>query len=154
MATAAQPSSLNAKEFKMDKTLAILKPDCVARRLCGQALAFIESHGFKILALKMIRLERREAEAFYAIHTGKPFFTDLINFMTSGPCVPLVLQKESAVDAFRQVIGATDPARADEGTLRRLLAENVQRNIVHGSDSAENAKKEIAFFFPTVEIIT
>lgn len=137
----------------MSYTLAILKPDCVQRRLVGKALSLIENHGFQIRALRLVRLSRTEAAAFYAVHTGKPFFEELLNFMTSGPCVPMVLEHPEAVEYFRQVIGATDPHKAAPGTLRAELAENVQRNIVHGSDSEENAKKEIAFFFPTIEII-
>jgi len=138
----------------MDLTLAILKPDCLHRKLTGQAITFIESHGFEIVCQKKIRLSRAQAETFYAVHQGKAFFPDLINFMTSGPCMPMVLRKTDAVAAFRTIIGATDPQKADEGTLRRLFAENVQMNIVHGSDSPANAEKEIAFFFPLMEIIT
>lgn len=137
----------------MDRTLAILKPDCVRRKLTGKALDYIISRDFRIAALKMIQLDRQTAEEFYAVHRGKSFFTDLIDFMTSGPCLPMVLEKESAVIDFRAIIGATDPQRAEPGTLRQIYAETVQQNIVHGSDSEENAQKEIAFFFPLMEII-
>jgi nucleoside-diphosphate kinase len=137
----------------MSRTLAILKPDCIRRHLAGKALAFIEEQGFKIVGLRMVHLHPDEAAAFYSVHQGKQFFDGLLNFMTSGPCIPMVLESDNAVAKFRQVIGATDPQKAAEGTLRRLYAENVQFNIVHGSDSEENAKKEIAFFFPTMEII-
>ncbi|MCK9559984.1 MAG: nucleoside-diphosphate kinase [Candidatus Marinimicrobia bacterium] len=137
----------------MSLTLAILKPDCVRRRLIGKAIAFIEEHGFRIVCLKMVRLQRDEAGAFYDVHTGKEYFEPLLKFMTSGHSVLLVLEHEKAVQHFRKIIGATDPQKAAEGTLRRMYAENVRENIVHGSDSDENAKKEIAFFFPTMEII-
>jgi nucleoside-diphosphate kinase len=136
----------------MDKTLAILKPDCVERKLTGKALDFILARGFNILALKMVHLRPVEARRFYAVHEGKSFFDELINFMTSGPCIPLVLEKKNAVFDFRKIIGATDPAKAAEDTLRKLYAESVQRNTVHGSDSEENAQKEIAFFFSLMEI--
>lgn len=138
----------------MSLTLAILKPDCVERRLVGAAITHIESHGFQIRAIRQVHLTRQEAAAFYAVHQGKAFFEALLDFMTSGPCFPMVLEHPDAVNYFRKIIGATDPVKAAEGTLRRKYAENVQRNIVHGSDSEENAKKEIAFFFPTIEIIT
>jgi len=137
----------------MSLTLAILKPDCVERKLIGKAIAFIEEKGFRILCLRMIRLQRAEAAAFYSVHFGKEYFEPLLQFMTSNPSIVLVLERENAVAHFRRVIGATDPQKAAEGTLRRIYAENVRQNIVHGSDSDENAKKEIAFFFPTMEII-
>lgn len=137
----------------MNRTLAILKPDCVRRKLIGKALDFIIARDFRIAALKMAQLDRRTAEEFYAVHRGKSFFTGLIDFMTSGACLPMVLEKEDAVSEFRKIIGATDPQRAEKGTLRQLYAETVQQNIVHGSDSEENAQKEIAFFFPLMEII-
>lgn len=135
-------------------TLAILKPDCLERNLTGKAIDFILNRGFTIKALQMFRLSRSEAEAFYTIHKGKPFFQGLVRYMSSGPCISMVLEKENAVNAFRTAIGATDPQKAAENTLRRLYAESVQRNTVHGSDSKENAQKEIAFFFPLMEIIT
>jgi nucleoside-diphosphate kinase len=126
----------------------------VNRHLIGKAIDFIEEKGFKIISLRMVRLHREEAAAFYSVHKGKEFFNGLLDFMTSGPCLPMVLEHDGAVEYFRQIIGATDPQKAAEGTLRRRFAENVQYNVVHGSDSEENAKKEIAFFFPTMEIIT
>jgi len=137
----------------MSFTLAILKPDCVRRQLAGKAIAFIEEQGFRIVSLRMVHLHPEEAASFYSVHCGKEFFNGLLDFMTSGPCIPMVLEHEKAVEYFRQIIGATDPRKAAEGTLRRKYAENVQHNIVHGSDSEENAKKEIAFFFSTMEII-
>ncbi|MDD5765770.1 MAG: nucleoside-diphosphate kinase [Candidatus Marinimicrobia bacterium] len=137
----------------MERTLAILKPDCVRRKLVGSSINFIEENGFTIRSMKIVQMDRKEAEGFYAVHLGKLFFDGLIQFMTSGPCVPMVLEKENAVQAFRNCIGSTDPSKAAEGTLRHMYASSVQENIIHGSDSEENAKKEIAFFFPTVEII-
>ena len=135
-----------------NKTLAILKPDCLERNLAGKAIDFILNKGFKIKAMKMLHLSQTEAERFYAIHKDKPFFNDLIEYMISGPCIPMVLNKENAVKTFREVIGTTDPSKAAENTLRRLYAQNTQRNTVHGSDSEENAQKEIAFFFSLTEI--
>lgn len=136
----------------MNKTLAILKPDCIGRNLTGKVIDFILSNGFYIRAMKMTHLTKIEAEEFYAIHKGKPFFNELINFMTSGPCIPMVLEKNNAVQSFRETIGATDPSKAADNTLRKLYAESVQRNTVHGSDSDKNAQKEIAFFFSLMEI--
>lgn len=136
----------------MNKTLAILKPDCTGRNLTGKMIDFILSNGFCIRAMKMVHLTKVEAEEFYAIHKGKPFFIELINFMTSGPCIPMVLEKNDAVHSFRETIGATDPSKAADNTLRKLYAESIQKNIVHGSDSDKNAQKEIAFFFSLMEI--
>jgi len=136
-----------------NKTLAILKPDCLNRNLTGKAIDFILDKGFKIKAMKLMNLTKAEVEGFYAVHKGKPFYDDLIEYMSSGPCIPMVLEKENAVEGFREVIGATDPREAAENTLRRLYAKSTQRNTVHGSDSDENAQKEIAFFFPLMEII-
>ena len=137
----------------MSLTLAILKPDCIKRKLIGKVIDFIESKGFRIVCMKMIRMNRNQAEAFYDIHKGRPFFSDLIRFMTSGSCIPMVLEKKDAVAEFRKIIGATDPDKAEEGTLRRYYADNVQENIVHGFDSLESSKKEIAFFFSPTQII-
>ncbi len=137
----------------VERTLAILKPDCVRKHLVGQVIKHIEEAGFRILAMKMVHLSRAEAEGFYAVHRERPFFEDLVRFMTSGPCVPIALEKENAVADFRALIGATNPAEAAEGTIRRLYADSVGENIVHGSDSVENGKKEVAYFFPESEII-
>ncbi len=130
-----------------NRTLAILKPDCVRKGLTGEVLRQIEISGFKICALHMQQLTQEQAEGFYEVHRERPFFNDLIQFMTSGPCVPLVLEKNNAVDGFRTLIGATDPEQAEEGTIRKRFAESKAENIVHGSDSPENAQKEIAYFF-------
>lgn len=132
-------------------TLGIVKPDAVANGTMGAIVAQIEKHGFRIRALRLVRLTRAEAEAFYAVHRGRPFYEELVGFMTSGPCLPMALERDGAVAAFRDLIGATDPAEAAEGTIRKLYAESKGRNAVHGSDSNENAAREIAFFFPEGE---
>jgi nucleoside-diphosphate kinase len=136
-----------------NKTLAILKPDAVRKNLIGQIITKITEAGFKIKALKMVRLTKDSAGGFYEIHKERPFYNDLINYMTSGPCVPIALEKENAVGDFRKLIGATDPQAAEEGTIRKLYAENKQENIVHGSDSDENASVEIAHFFTRKELL-
>lgn len=137
----------------MERTLAICKPDCVTRKLTGQVLARIESAGFRLVALKMIRMIPAQAEGFYEVHKGKSFFPELIAFMTEGPVVVAVLEKEGAVAAWRTLMGATNPAQAEAGTLRRDLAESMTRNVVHGSDSVENGCREIAFFFSESELL-
>ncbi|OGU54620.1 MAG: nucleoside-diphosphate kinase [Ignavibacteria bacterium RBG_13_36_8] len=136
-----------------NRTLAILKPDCVRKNLIGQVITNITEAGFKIKAMKMTRLTEDSAKGFYEVHKERSFFTDLVTYMTSGPCVPIALEKENAVEDFRKLIGATDPKKAEEGTIRKLYAENIQENIIHGSDSDENALKEIAHFFSRKEII-
>ena len=136
-----------------ERTLAILKPDCVRKELVGEVIRRIQEGGFSILALKMKRLSKAEAEGFYAVHKGRPFFDELTDFMSSGPCVPMVLEKENAVADFRKLIGATNPAEAAEGTIRKLFAGSVGENIVHGSDSPENGRIEAAYFFPEHEIV-
>lgn len=133
------------------QTLGIVKPDAVERGTMGAILAQIEQDGFRIRAARLVRLTRPEAEAFYAVHRGRPFFEELVTFMTSGPCLPMALERDGAVAAFRTLIGATDPAEAAEGTLRKRFAESKGRNAVHGSDSDENAAREIGFFFPEAE---
>lgn len=135
-----------------EKTLAILKPDCVRKNLIGEVLRRIEEAGFDIQAMKMTRLTVDTAGAFYAVHKERPFFDELVEFMTSGPCIPLVLEKDNAIEDFRSLIGATDPSKAEEGTIRKAYADSVGENIVHGSDSVENGKREVAFFFSEEEI--
>lgn len=137
----------------MERTLAILKPDCVRKQLIGEVIRRIQEAGFQIRALKMVHLTKKEAEGFYAVHRGRPFFDELTDFMSSGPCVPIVLEKENAVSDFRALIGATNPAEADEGTIRRAFADSVGENIVHGSDSVENGMHESHYFFPEHEIV-
>jgi nucleoside-diphosphate kinase len=135
------------------RTLAILKPDCVRKELIGEVLRRIQEAGFAVRAMKMTTLTKREAEGFYAVHEGKPFFGELTDFMSSGPCVPMVLEKENAIKDFRTLIGATNPDEADEGTIRSDFADSVGENIVHGSDSVENGLKEAGYFFPEHEIV-
>jgi nucleoside-diphosphate kinase len=139
--------------MSVQRTLAILKPDCVEKDLIGEVIRRIQDAGFTLRALKMVRLTKREAEGFYAVHRGRPFFEELTEFMSSGPCVPMVLEKEDAVADFRVLIGATDPAEAEPGTIRRDLAESKGRNVVHGSDSVENGRLECGYFFPEHEIV-
>jgi nucleoside-diphosphate kinase len=134
-----------------NRTLAILKPDCIRKKVIGKVISRIEEAGFRIVAMKIVHLTTQTAGEFYAVHRGKSFYEDLLKFMSSGPCVPIVLEKENAVDAFRTLIGATDPMQADAGTIRRDYAENKQENIVHGSDSDESARAEIEFFFGSEE---
>ncbi|MDP6533004.1 MAG: nucleoside-diphosphate kinase [Candidatus Marinimicrobia bacterium] len=135
-----------------NRTLAIIKPDAVGKGHTGKIMDRIISDGFTILGARLVYLTREKAEGFYAVHKERPFFNDLVDFMTSGPCMPMALEHEGAVNAFRTLIGATNPAEADEGTIRKDFAESVQNNAVHGSDSDENAEKEIAFFFTPDEI--
>jgi len=135
-----------------ERTLAILKPDAVANGRAGKILAHLEDAGFRVRALRMTRLSEAEAGEFYAVHSERPFYGSLVRFMTSGPVIPLVLEAEEAVSQLRQVIGATDPAEAEEGTVRRLYAESKERNAIHASDSPENAAGEIGFFFPRKEL--
>lgn len=136
-----------------NKTLAIIKPDAVADGYTGAIIDRIIKAGFKIRAMKMIRLTKSSAEGFYAVHKERPFFGELVEYMTSSPCVPITLEKDNAVEDYRKLIGATDPAKADEGTIRKLYAKSIQFNAVHGSDSDENAAKEIAHFFSTDELL-
>mgnify|MGYP001142521365 FL=1 len=130
-----------------NKTLAIIKPDAVGDNHIGEIISMINKAGFKIKALKMIKLSKDAAKAFYEIHKDRPFYDELVEYMTSGPCVPIVLEKQNAVEDYRKLIGATDPAKAAEGTVRKLYAKSVQFNAVHGSDSDENAAIEGAFHF-------
>ena len=131
-----------------EQTLAIIKPDAVEKRLIGKILAHLEEAGFVIREMRMERLSPERAREFYAVHAERPFYESLVEFMTSGPCIPVVLERRDAVSGLRAAIGATDPAQADEGTLRRLYAESVERNVIHASDSTDNAHREVEFFFP------
>jgi len=137
----------------MSRTLAIIKPDAVGSGKAGKILALIEDAGFTVRALRMTRLSQGQAEEFYAVHRERPFFGDLVRFMTSGPCIPMILEADGAVARFRGVIGATDPAEAAEGTVRKLYAENKERNAIHASDSQENATREISFFFAEKDVL-
>ena len=136
-----------------ERTLSIIKPNAVAKNVIGAILARFEAAGLKVVAARMVHMSKEQAAAFYAIHQGKPFYDELVEFMTSGPVIPMVLEAENAVAKLRETIGATDPAEAAEGTVRKLYAESKGRNAIHASDSDENAKNEIAFFFSEHERI-
>ena len=133
-------------------TLAIIKPDAVKNGRAGQILAHLEAAGFQVRAARLVALSIAQAEAFYEVHRDRPFYRSLVTFMTSGPALALALKRADAVAHLRQVIGATDPAEAKPGTVRKLFAESKERNAIHASDSAENAAREIAFFFPESEL--
>ncbi len=137
----------------VERTFSILKPDATARNLTGAINAMIEQAGLRIVAQRRIRMSRADAEKFYEIHKARPFYGELVEFMTSGPVVVQVLQGENAVAKYREVMGATDPAKADAGTIRKVHAKSVGENSVHGSDSADNAKIEIAQFFSDKDIV-
>jgi len=137
----------------MSRTLAILKPDCVRKKLVGEIIARIQKANFQIVGMKMIRMTKEAAGEFYAVHKQRPFYNELVQYMTSGACVPMVLERENAFEEFRKFIGATDPKEAAPGTIRRDFAESKQENIVHGSDSPENARREISFFFSERELV-
>ena len=137
----------------IERTLSIIKPDATARSQTGAINALIEAAGLRIIAQKRVRWDRTEAEKFYAVHRERPFYGDLVRFMTSGPIVVQVLEGEDAIKRYRDVMGATDPSKADKGTIRREFAENIERNSVHGSDSATSAAAEIALLFREDEIV-
>ena len=134
-----------------ERTLAIIKPDAVAGRVAGQILGRVEQGGFTILALKMIRLSYDDAAGFYAVHRERPFFKSLCTFMTQGPCILMVLEREGAIQRWRDLMGATDPAKAAAGTIRKDFAASIEANAVHGSDAADTAASEIAYFFSSLE---
>jgi nucleoside-diphosphate kinase len=136
-----------------ERTLSIIKPDATRRNITGKIVDRLESAGLRVVAQKRLKLTRERAEAFYAVHRERPFFGGLVAFMTSGPVVVQVLEGENAVELNRKVMGATDPKNAEPGTIRKDFAENIEANSVHGSDSAENARTEIGFFFSDAEIV-
>jgi nucleoside-diphosphate kinase len=136
-----------------DRTLAIIKPDALGRQLAGKVIAHLEEAGFRVTAARVVHLSDDEAAAFYAVHRQRPFYESLCAFMTSGPCMPLVLTRVDAVATLRRVIGATDPAEAERGTVRHLYAESKERNAIHASDSDENADREARFFFSETELL-
>ena len=136
-----------------NRTLAIIKPDALRARAMGKIIDRILENGLEIRAARLLQLTKARADEFYAIHQGKPFFEELTKFMSSGPCLPMALEKENAVEVFRDLIGDTDPAQANSGTIRKDFATSVSENAVHGSDSAENAEKEVAFFFTPEDIL-
>lgn len=138
----------------VERTLSIIKPDAVAKNVIGQIYNRFESAGLKIIAAKMMLLSRTEAEAFYAVHRQRPFFNDLVNFMISGPVMIQVLEGEDAISKNRELMGATDPKKADKGTIRADFADSIDANAVHGSDAAETASVEIACFFPALSIFS
>jgi nucleoside-diphosphate kinase len=135
-----------------NKTLAIIKPDAVKKNVIGEILAMLTQAGFKVLAMKMTKISREQAGVFYEVHKERPFYGELTEYMSGGAIVPIALEREDAVNAYRELIGATDPAQAAEGTVRKLYGESKAINAVHGSDSDENAEKEISFFFSLAEI--
>ena len=136
-----------------NRTLAIIKPDAFGSGKAGKVLALLEEKGFRLIAGKVKHLSPAEAGAFYEVHKERPFYGELVTFMTSGPCMPIVLEKAGAVEALREAIGATDPSEAAAGTVRKLYAESKGRNAIHASDSDENAAREIAFYFAQTEIV-
>jgi nucleoside-diphosphate kinase len=138
----------------LQRTLTIIKPDGVQQRVAGKVISHFEEAGFRLVAARLVHLTREEAEGFYAVHKARPFFGSLTTFMSSGPCIPMVLEGEDAIARLRALMGATDPAKADAGTIRKLYAGNVERNIVHGSDSPESAATEIHYFFSDMELLT
>ena len=136
----------------LERTLSIVKPDGVSRNLIGEVYRRFEKAGLSIIAARMLRLSEREAEGFYAVHRERPFFKDLVRYMTSGPVVVQVLEGEGAIARNREIMGATDPKKAAPGTIRADLAQSIEQNVVHGSDAAETAEREIAYFFSTTEL--
>ena len=136
----------------MERTLTIIKPDAVAAGHLGDIIKILEANGFKIVAARLVNLTKKEAEGFYAVHRGKPFFESLTTFMSSGRALPMVLEGEQAISRLREVMGSTNPANAAAGTIRQLYATNIERNAVHGSDAPETAAYEIGYFFPGIDL--
>ncbi len=136
-----------------ERTLAILKPDCLQKKVQGKVIQQILDAGFEIKGMRLLNLTDDSAKKFYEVHKERPFYGELVAYMTSGPVVPLALEKDNAVADFRKLIGATNPANAEEGTIRKMYADSIERNIVHGSDSPENAKNEIAHFFGDKDLV-
>jgi len=149
--------SLKIKSFerksKMQRTLSIIKPDGVGRGLIGEVVRRLEKNGLKIIAMKMIHMTRRQAEGFYAVHKERPFFKSLIDFMTSGPVVVMALEGEDVIARYRKLMGATDYMKAEEGTIRKEFATDIEKNVVHGSDGPDTAAFEIGYFFNSFEIV-
>src|SRR6516164_2325578 len=136
----------------MQKTFSIIKPDAVKAGNAGKILAHLENAGFRIAALRMVKLSQSQAEGFYAVHRERPFFRSLVTFMTEGPVIVMALEREDAVKKLREVMGATNPANAEAGTIRKLYAESIERNSIHGSDAPETAAEELKYFFTAVEL--
>ena len=137
----------------METTLAIIKPDAVARRVAGRILQRIEDAGFQIRAMRLVHLTRAEAEGFYAVHRARPFFGSLTTFMSDGPAIVMALQAPDAIGRWRALMGPTDPAKADQGTIRREFGSNIERNATHGSDAPETAAFEVGYFFPGIDVV-
>ena len=137
----------------IERTLAIIKPDAVERRLAGAILQRIEHAGFQIRAIRRVHLSKREAEGFYAVHRQRPFFASLTQFMSSGPCIVMALEAEGAIRKWRDLMGATDPAKADAGTLRKDFGASIEHNATHGSDAPETAAFELGYFFPGIDLL-
>ncbi len=140
-------------EEHMQETLLIIKPDAVSKNLVGKIVGIFEEKGSSVAALKMMRMTKKQAEEFYAEHSERPFFSSLTDFMSSGPCVVMVLGGGGVIEKVRKIMGATNPAEAEEGTIRKLYAESIEKNAVHGSDSPESAVREIGYFFSSVDIL-
>ena len=136
-----------------ERTFSIIKPDAVAAGKAGAILSRIEAAGFRVVALRMLSLSRKEAEGFYHVHAARPFFPSLCAFMSSGPCITMVLERENAIASLREIMGATDPAKAAPGTIRKDFAESIERNAIHGSDAPETAAFEVGYFFPGIELV-
>ena len=136
----------------LQRTFSIIKPDAVAKNAAGAILTMIQEAGFRILGMKMLEITKKQAEGFYAVHVHRPFFESLTNFMSSGPIVVMVLEKEDAITDYRTLMGATDPAKADEGTIRKKWAANIEKNAVHGSDAEDTARFELSYFFAGYEL--
>jgi nucleoside-diphosphate kinase len=137
---------------QLERTFSIIKPDAVAASKIGAILAVLEENGFRIVAMRKLKLTQEQAEGFYAVHRERPFFASLVKFMTEGPIVVMALEREDAVKKLREVMGATNPANAAEGTIRKRFAESIERNCIHGSDAPETAQVELAYFFSTVDL--
>ena len=138
---------------QVERTFSIVKPDAVAGGHTGEILSLLEKAGFRIVAMRMVKLSQQQAEGFYAVHRERPFFPSLVKFMTEGPVVLMVLEAENAIDKLRKVMGSTDPAKADTGTIRKQFGTNIERNSIHGSDGPDTAAFEIFYFFSQIEIV-
>ncbi len=136
----------------MERTLTIIKPDAMEQHVAGKILARLEEEGFLIVAVRLVRMSEQEAGGFYAVHKERPFYGDLCRFMSSGPAMPIVLEREDAIACLRNIMGATDPAKSEDGTIRKAFATSIERNCIHGSDAPETAAAEIGYFFPGLEL--
>ncbi len=136
----------------VERTLTIIKPDAMEQHVAGKILARLEEEGFRIVAARLVRMSEQQAGGFYAVHKERPFYGDLCRFMSSGPAMPIVLEREDAIACLRKIMGATDPANAEDGTIRKAFATSIERNCVHGSDAPETAAAEIGYFFPGLEL--